>query len=244
MITTYSKYNFFTTPILRDGRCRYYSHPQYYSEEPVVKGEFAAESQSQRKKKTNSKPKTANSAKYSSGQQVYVKKYNARSGKFQICEGEIVSSVDKGFGAILYTWMTLLTRKTYRAWEYDIYPSYSAARAALDCEESLKEVKKEDLKPTVKYDNLQNDKSINDDLSAVSVSTETESIMSKGSNIIEIDSCQAVDSIKVVKDDIMTANSTCNDIEQRVNYLEKELSKDKKKYSKLIRLGIACLFGG
>ena len=244
MITTYSKYNFFTTPILRDGRCRYYSHPQYYSEEPVVKGEFAAESQSQRKKKTNSKPKTANSAKYSSGQQVYVKKYNARSGKFQICEGEIVSSVDKGFGAILYTWMTLLTRKTYRAWEYDIYPSYYAARAALDCEESLKEVKKEDLKPTVKYDNLQNDKSINDDLSAVSVSTETESIMSKGSNIIEIDSCQAVDSIKVVKDDIMTANSTCNDIEQRVNYLEKELSKDKKKYSKLIRLGIACLFGG
>ena len=242
MVTTYYKTDFLTEdlvnidPILSDRG--YYSHPRYLS------GDFASESQSQRKKKTNSKPKTANSAKYSSGQQVYVKKYNARSGKFQICEGEIVSSVDKRFGAILYTWMTLLTRKTYRAWEYDIYPSYSAARAALDCEESLKEVKKEDLKPTVKYDNLQNDKSINDDLSVISVSPETESIIAKGSNIIEIDSCQAVDGIKVVKDDIMTANITCNDIEQRVNYLEKELSKDKKKYSKLIRLGIACLFGG
>ena len=198
-----------------------------------MSGEFASESQSQRKKKANSSPKTANSAKYSSGQQVYVKKYNARSGKYQICEGEIVSSVDKGFGLIYYTWLTPLSRKTYRAWEDDIYPSYAAARAALDCEESPKEVKKEDLKATVKYDNLQNDKSINDDLSVVSVSPE-----------IEIDSCQAVDGIKVVKDDIMTANITCNDIEQRVNYLEKELSKDKKKYSKLIRLGIACLFGG
>ena len=91
---------------------------------------------------------------------------------------------------------------------------------------------------------MQNDKSINDNLAVVSVSPETESIIAKGSTIIEIDSCQAVDDIKVVKDDIMTANSTCNDIEQRVNYLEKELSKDKKKYSKLIRLGIACLFGG
>lgn len=212
-------------PILSDRG--YYSHPRYLS------GEFASESQSQRKKKANSRPKTANSAKYSSGQQVYVKKYNARSGKYQICEGEIVSSVDKGFGLIYYTWLTPLSRKTYRAWEDDIYPSYAAARAALDCEESLKEVKKEDLKATVKYDNLQNDKSINDDLSVVSVSPE-----------IEIDSCQAVDGIKVVKDDIMTANITCNDIEQRVNYLEKELSKDKKKYSKLIRLGIACLFGG
>lgn len=217
---------------------KYYSHPQYYSEEPVVKGEFPP------KKKANSKPKTANSAKYSSGQQVYVKKYNARSGKFQICEGEIVSSVDKGFGTILYTWLTPLSRKTYRAWEDDIYPSYSAAKAALDCEESPKEIKKEDLKATVKYDNLQNDKSINDDLSVVSVSPETEYIIAKGSNIIGIDACQAADSIKVVKDDIMTANSTCNDIEQRVNYLEKELSKDKKKYSKLIKLGIACLFGG
>ena len=212
-------------PILSDRG--YYSHPRYLS------GEFEPESQSQRKKKTNSRPKTANSAKYSSGQQVYVKKYNARSGKYQICEGEIVSSVDKGFGLIYYTWLTPLSRKTYRAWEDDIYPSYAAARAALDCEESPKEVKKEDLKATVKYDNLQNDKSINDDLSVVSVSPE-----------IEIDSCQAVDGIKVVKDDIMTANITCNDIEQRVNYLEKELSKDKKKYSKLIRLGIACLFGG
>lgn len=212
-------------PILSDRG--YYSHPRYLS------GEFASESQSQRKKKANSSPKTANSAKYSSGQQVYVKKYNARSGKYQICEGEIVSSVDKGFGLIYYTWLTPLSRKTYRAWEDDIYPSYSAAKAALDCEESPKEVKKEDLKATVKYDNLQNDKSINDDLSVVSVSPE-----------IEIDSCQAVDGIKVVKDDIMTANITCNDIEQRVNYLEKELSKDKKKYSKLIRLGIACLFGG
>ena len=212
-------------PILSDRG--YYSHPRYLS------GEFEPESQSQRKKKTNSRPKTANSAKYSSGQQVYVKKYNARSGKYQICEGEIVSSVDKGFGLIYYTWLTPLSRKTYRAWEDDIYPSYSAAKAALDCEESPKEVKKEDLKATVKYDNLQNDKSINDDLSVVSVSPE-----------IEIDSCQAVDGIKVVKDDIMTANITCNDIEQRVNYLEKELSKDKKKYSKLIRLGIACLFGG
>lgn len=212
-------------PILSDRG--YYSHPRYLS------GEFEPESQSQLKKKTNSKPKTANSAKYSSGQQVYVKKYNARSGKFQICEGEIVSSVDKGFGLIYYTWLTPLSRKTYRSWEDDIYPSYAAARAALDCEESPKEVKKEDLKATVKYDNLQNDKSINDDLSVVSVSPE-----------IEIDSCQAVDGIKVVKDDIMTANITCNDIEQRVNYLEKELSKDKKKYSKLIRLGIACLFGG
>ena len=212
-------------PILSDRG--YYSHPRYLS------GEFASESQSQRKKKANSSPKTANSAKYSSGQQVYVKKYNARSGKYQICEGEIVSSVDKGFGLIYYTWLTPLSRKTYRAWEDDIYPSYSAAKAALDCEESPKEVKKEDLKTTVKYDNLQNDKSINDDLSVVSVSPE-----------IEIDSCQAVDGIKVVKDDIMTANITCNDIEQRVNYLEKELSKDKKKYSKLIRLGIACLFGG
>lgn len=212
-------------PILSDRG--YYSHPRYLS------GEFASESQSQRKKTANSRPKTANSAKYSSGQQVYVKKYNARSGKYQICEGEIVSSVDKGFGLIYYTWLTPLSRKTYRAWEDDIYPSYAAARAALDCEESPKEVKKEDLKATVKYDNLQNDKSINDDLSVVSVSPE-----------IEIDSCQAVDGIKVVKDDIMTANITCNDIEQRVNYLEKELSKDKKKYSKLIRLGIACLFGG
>lgn len=211
-------------PILSDRG--YYSHPRYLS------GEFASESQSQRKKKANSRPKIANSAKYSSGQQVYVKKYNARSGKYQICEGEIVSSVDKGFGLIYYTWLTPLSRKTYRAWEDDIYPSYSAAKAALDCEESPKEVKKEDLKATVKYDNLQNDKSINDDLSVVSVSPE-----------IEIDSCQAVDGIKVVKDDIMTANITCNDIEQRVNYLEKELSKDKKKYSKLIRLGIACLFG-
>ena len=242
MVTTYYKSDFLSEdlvnidPILSDRG--YYSHPRYLS------GEFAPESQSQRKKKTNSKPKTANSAKYSSGQQVYVKKYNARSGKFQICEGEIVSSVDKGFGLIYYTWLTPLSRKTYRAWEDDIYPSYSAARAALDCEESPKEVKKEDLKPTVKYDNLQKDISINDDLSVVSVSPETESIISKDSNIIEINSCQAVDGIKVVKDDIMTANSTCNDIEQRVNYLEKELSKDKKKYSKLIRLGIACLFGG
>lgn len=231
MITTYYKSDFLTEdlvnidPILSDRG--YYSHPRYLS------GYFASESQSQRKKKTNSKPKTANSAKYSSGQQVYVKKYNARSGKYQICEGEIVSSVDKGFGLIYYTWLTPLSRKTYRAWEDDIYPSYAAARAALDCEESPKEVKKEDLKATVKYDNLQNDKSINDDLSVVSVSPE-----------IEIDSCQAVDGIKVVKDDIMTANSTCNDIEQRVNYLEKELSKNKKKYSKLIKLGIACLFGG
>ena len=230
MVTTYYKSDFTADltncdPILSDRG--YYSHPRYLS------GEIEPESQSQRKKKTNSRPKTANSAKYSSGQQVYVKKYNARSGKYQICEGEIVSSVDKGFGLIYYTWLTPLSRKTYRAWEDDIYPSYAAARAALDCEESPKEVKKEDLKTTVKYDNLQNDKSINDDLSVVSVSPE-----------IEIDSCQAVDGIKVVKDDIMTANITCNDIEQRVNYLEKELSKDKKKYSKLIRLGIACLFGG
>ena len=230
MVTTYYKSDFAADltncdPILSDRG--YYSHPRYLS------GEFASESQSQRKKKANSRPKTANSAKYSSGQQVYVKKYNARSGKYQICEGEIVSSVDKGFGLIYYTWLTPLSRKTYRAWEDDIYPSYAAARAALDCDESPKEVKKEDLKATVKYDNLQNDKSINDDLSVVSVSPE-----------IEIDSCQAVDGIKVVKDDIMAANSTCNDIEQRVNYLEKELSKDKKKYSKLIRLGIACLFGG
>ena len=230
MVTTYYKSDFTADltncdPILSDRG--YYSHPRYLS------GEFEPESQSQRKKKSNSRPKTANSAKYSSGQQVYVKKYNAKCGKFQICEGEIVSSVDKGFGLIYYTWLTPLSRKTFRAWEDDIYPSYSAARAALDCEESPKEVKKEDLKATVKYDNLQNDKSINDDLSVVSVSPE-----------IEIDSCQAVDDIKVVKDDIMTANSTCNDIEQRVNYLEKELSKDKKKYSKLIRLGIACLFGG
>lgn len=230
MVTTYYKSDFTADltncdPILSDRG--YYSHPRYLS------GEIEPESQSQRKKKTNSRPKTANSAKYSSGQQVYVKKYNARSGKFQICEGEIVSSVDKGFGLIYYTWLTPLSRKIYRAWEDDIYPSYAAARAALDCEESPKEVKKEDLKATVKYDNLQNDKSINDDLSVVSISPE-----------IEIDSCQAVDGIKVVKDDIMTANITCNDIEQRVNYLEKELSKDKKKYSKLIRLGIACLFGG
>ena len=230
MVTTYYKSDFAADltncdPILSDRG--YYSHPRYLS------GEFEPESQSQRKKKPNSRPKTANSAKYSSGQQVYVKKYNAKCGKFQICEGEIVSSVDKGFGLIYYTWLTPLSRKTYRSWEDDIYPSYAAARAALDCEESPKEVKKEDLKATVKYDNLQNDKSINDDLSVVSVSPE-----------IEIDSCQAVDGIKVVKDDIMTANITCNDIEQRVNYLEKELSKDKKKYSKLIRLGIACLFGG
>lgn len=230
MVTTYYKSDFAADltncdPILSDRG--YYSHPRYLS------GEFEPESQSQRKKKPNSRPKTANSAKYSSGQQVYVKKYNARSGKYQICEGEIVSSVDKGFGLIYYTWLTPLSRKTFRAWEDDIYPSYAAARAALDCEESPKEVKKEDLKATVKYDNLQNDKSINDDLSVVSVFPE-----------IEIDSCQAVDGIKVVKDDIMTANITCNDIEQRVNYLEKELSKDKKKYSKLLRLGIACLFGG
>lgn len=184
-------------------------------------------------------------SKYSAGQLVYVKKYNSRSGKFQIYDGEIVSSVDKGFGAISYTWVTLNTRKIYRSWEDEIYPSYSAARDALDADEVQKEkVKKEDTQPKVTYDNSQDIKSIHGDISVVSTSPETGTIMLKSSNGIERDACYVVDSIDTAKDDIIATNSRCSDIEQRVNYLEKELTKEKKKRSKLARLGIACLFGG
>ena len=72
-------------------------YPRYYSVESETEVQF------KQKKKTNSSPKMADGSKYSAGQLVYVKKYNSRSGKFQICDGEIVSSVDKGFGAISYT---------------------------------------------------------------------------------------------------------------------------------------------
>lgn len=211
-------------------------YPRYYSEE--------YETGAQVKQKKNS-PKMADGSKYSAGQLVYVKKYNSRSGKFQIYDGEIVSSVDKGFGAISYTWVTLNTRKTYRSWEDEIYPSYSAARDALDADEVQKEkVKKEDTQPKVTYDNSQDIKSIHGDISVVSTSPETGTIMLKSSNGIERDACYVVDSIDTAKDDIIATNSRCSDIEQRVNYLEKELTKEKKKRSKLARLGIACLFGG
>ena len=100
MVSSYksSREDFFRTnfnPMFSD--VRDYSQPRYYS------GDYESESQFQRKKKTNSRPKMAESAKYSAGQLVYVKKYNPRSGKFHICDGEIVSSIDKGFGAISYT---------------------------------------------------------------------------------------------------------------------------------------------
>ena len=215
-----------------------YSQPRHYS------GESNTESQFQRKKKTNSKPKMADDAKYSAGQLVYVKKYNPRSGKFHICDGEIVSSVDKGFGAISYTWLALNTGRTYRAWEDEIYSSYSTARAALDAEEAPKEVKKEEPQAKITYDNLQGVKSNNDFVSVVSVSPETGTLMLKSSNGIERDSRQVVDDVDTAKGDIIATNTRCSDIEQRVNYLEKELTKEKRKRSKMARLGIACLFGG
>ena len=155
--------------------------------------------------------------------------------------------MDKGFGAISYTWVAVNTRKSYRAWEDEIYPSYSAARDALDADEAQKEkVKKEDIQPKVTYDNSQDIKSIYEDgdVSIVSTSPETGTIMLKSSNGIERDECYVVDKVDIVKDDIITTNNRCSDIEQRVNYLDKELTKEKKKRSKLVRLGIACLFGG
>ena len=220
----------FDEPIFADDK--YYSQPQYYSEEPVVKGQF------QQKKKDSIKQKTANSAKYSAGQLVYVKRYNPKSGNPQICEAEIVSSVDKGYGAISYAWISLNTGKTYRAWEDDIYPSYSTAKAALDVEKASKEVKKENAVPKVECDNSQDIKSTNDNVQDVSASTETVTA------VIEADTSQPVDKIDKAKCDTIASNSECTNIEKRVNYLEKELSKEKKKRSKLLRLGIACLFGG
>ena len=218
---------------------RDYSHPRYnFSEEPEQESNF------QRKKKSSPRPKMVESAKYSAGQLVYVKKYNPRTGKFQICDGEIVSSVDKGFGAISYTWIALNTGKTYRAWEDDIYPSYSVARAALDADEAVKESKKEELQPTVTYDNLQDIKSIHDNISVVSVSPDAGAIMLKNSKGIEREVCQIVDDVDNAKGDILTTNSRCNEIEKHIDYLEKELIKEKKRRSKLARLGIACLFGG
>lgn len=242
MISSYkssSREDFFSTsfnPMFSD--VRYYSQPRYYS------GDCESESQFQRKKKTNSRPKMVESAKYSAGQLVYVKKYNPRSGKFQICDGEIVSSADKGFGAISYTWIALNTGKTYRAWEDDIYPSYSVARAALDADEAQKEDKKEDQQHTVTYDNLQDIKSVHGNVAVVSASPETGTIMLKSSNGIEREACHVVDDIDTAKGDIIATNSRCSEIEQRVNYLEKELTKEKRKRSKMARLGIACLFGG
>lgn len=241
MVSSYksSREDFFRTnfnpmfSVVRD-----YSQPRYYS------GDYESESQFQRKKKTNSRPKMAESAKYSAGQLVYVKKYNPRSGKFHICDGEIVSSIDKGFGAISYTWLALNTGRTYRAWEDEIYSSYSTARAALDAEEASKEVKKEEHQPKVTYDNLQDIKSVHSDVAVVSVSPETGTIMLKSSSGIEREACHVVDDIDTAKGDIIATNSRCSDIEQRVNYLEKELTKEKRKRSKMARLGIACLFGG
>ena len=216
-------------------------YPRYYSVESETEVQF------KQKKKTNSSQKMADGSKYSAGQLVYVKKYNSSSGKFQIYDGEIVSSVDKGFGAISYTWVAVNTRKSYRAWEDEIYPSYSAARDALDADEVQKEkVKKEDIQPKVTYDNSQDIKSINDNmLSVVSVSPETGTIKLKSSSDIDSDLCCIVDdNMHTINSDIIATNSICSDIEQRVNYLEKELTKEKKKRSKLVKLGIACLFGG
>ena len=242
MVSSYKsiREDFFRTnfnPMFSD--VRDYSQPRYYSS-----GESETESQFQRKKKTTSKPKMAEGAKYSAGQLVYVKKYNPRSGKFHICDAEIVSSVDKGFGAISYTWLALNTGRTYRAWEDEIYPSYSVARAALDAEEASKEVKKEEPQTKVTYDSLQDVKSAYGDVAVVSVSPETGTLMLKSSNGIERDSRQVVDDVDTAKGDIIATNTRCSDIEQRVNYLEKELTKEKRKRSKMARLGIACLFGG
>ena len=220
----------FDEPIFTDDK--YYSQPQYYSEEPVVKGQMF-----QQKKKDNPRQNTANSAKYSAGQLVYVKRYNPKSGKPQICEAEIVSSVDKGYGAISYAWISLNTGKTYRAWEDDIYSSYSTAKAALDAEKTSKEVKKENAIPKIASDNLQDIKSTNDNVQDASASTETVTA------VIEASTSQPVDKIDTAKCDTIVSNSECSDIEKRVNYLEKELSKEKKKRSKLLKLGIACLFG-
>lgn len=234
-----SREDFFRTsfnPMFSD--IRDYSQPHYYS------GDCESKSHFQRKKQTTTRPKMAESAKYSAGQLVYVKKYNPRSGKFHICDGEIVSSVDKGFGTISYIWLALNTGRTYRAWEDDIYPSYSTARAALDAEEETKEVKKEEPLSKITYDNLQGVKFADDMVSVVSVSPETGTIMLKGSNGIERDSCQVVDDVDAAKGDIIETNNRCSNIEMRVNYLEKELTKEKKKRSKLVKLGIACLFGG
>ena len=211
-----------------------------YSEPRLRSRDYEMESKFQRNKKTNTKYKTAYNAKYSVGQLVYVKKYNARSGNFQICDGEIISSIDKGFGAISYTWLALNTGKTYRAWEDEIYPSYSSARASLDIEESQKEVKKEEPQCY----NLQNNESAHCNLKAVSGSLDTGMIMLKNSSGVEREAKCVVDDIDEAKSDIIAANSRCSDIELRVNYLDKELSKEKKKRSKLVKLGIACLFGG
>ena len=222
-----------------DSDAKYHSQPRCYS------AEYESGSKKKITKKTKSRQKMADSAKYSAGQIVYVKKVNPRNGKFQICRGYIISSVDKGFGAISYTWSdSRNTAKTYRNWEDDIYPSYSIAIAALNRDKSLEEVIKENQQPKVTYDNLQNDKSVNDKLTVSSVYPETGTIMLKDSNGIERDECQVVDDIDTAKSDIIKTNNKCSEIEQHVNYIEKELTKEKKKRSKLVRLGIACLFGG
>ena len=215
-------------------------YPRYHSEE------YETEVQSKQKKKTNSRPKMADGSKYSAGQIVYVKKYNPRRGKFQICAGEIVSSVDRGFGAISYTFLDINTRNSYRAWEDEIYSSYSAARESLDADESQNKVEKKDPQSKITYDNSQDIKSINDNmLSVVSVSPETGTIKLKSSSDIDSDLCCIVDdNMHTINSDIIATNSICSDIEQRVNYLEKELTKEKKKRSELVKLGVACLFGG
>ena len=68
--------------------------------------------------------------------------------------------------------------------------------------------------------------------------------MLKNSSGVEREAKCVVDDIDEAKSDIIAANSRCSDIELRVNYLDKELSKEKKKRSKLVKLCIACLFGG
>ena len=223
-----------------DSDAKYHSQPIYYS------AEYESGSKKKITKKSKSRPRMADSAKYSAGQIVYVKKVNPRNGKFQICRGYIISSVDKGFGAISYTWSdSRNTSKTYRSWEDDIYPSYSIAIAALNRDKSLEEIIiKEDQQPKVTYDNLQNNKSVNDKLKVSSVYPETGTIMLKDSSGIERDESQLVNDIDTTKSDIIKTNNKCSEIEQRVNYIEKELTKEKKKRSKLARLGIACLFGG
>lgn len=211
-------------------------------------GEFKTESQPKRKKKTNVRQKIAESSKYSAGQLVYVKKYNQRSGKFQIYNGEIISSIDKGFGAISYTWLALSMGKTYKAWEEDIYSSYSEARAAVDSKDLFKEVnesKKEDSQHNdAAYDNSQDVKYMNDKVEVVSVSTKDGAIKLRRADGVERDEYAIVNDIDAAKSDITATNTRCSDIEQRVNHLEKELTKEKKKRNKLVRLGIACLLGG
>ena len=221
-----------------------YSRDYYQCQEHARDPE--PESKLQRNKNDNVRAKEAESAKYSAGQIVYVKKYNPRRGKFQICAGEIVSSVDRGFGAISYTFLDINTRNSYRAWEDEIYSSYSAARESLDADEAQNKVEKKDPQSKITYDNSQDIKSINDNmLSVVSVSPETGTIKLKSSSDIDSDLCCIVDdNMHTINSDIIATNSICSDIEQRVNYLEKELTKEKKKRSKLVKLGIACLFGG